>query len=210
MNKADAALSCIGIAFNQVAGIQLSPEEVIIAVIRHGMFPEDKKAMSLLLLWIEKYSRYVHIERLKNMTKDFSDLELAILKGIAAKNTKKDHRWKTILNKTRKLPDKEYIIENDVILEIKGADPEFSQFGVKVANNLKSHEKKIIPEIEILKNNKWIQNRLRFGTNLRADIVSIRELSLATNAYQAAKQARCSLNASYRNWNELELLDQVV
>jgi len=48
-----------------------------------------------------------------------------------------------------------------------------------------------------------LKSRLLFGTNLRADIAAVKSLKIADTAYAAAKFLGCSMNAAYRNWNDL-------
>lgn len=209
MSRVDQLLSSIGIAFDKKGLKNISPEQVIIEVVSDSSFPNDKKAISLLMTWLDLFERYVHVERLKNMSKSLPNKELAILKSLALKVGKKSKKWLSLVEKTRTLPREVFASDNELLLEIKGIDKDFKKFGIHIAPIITSHKKKILPEIEILKSNTWIKNRLKYGTNLRADIVTIRELSLADTGYKAAKVSHCSINAAYRNWNELELLDSL-
>ena len=59
----------------------------------------------------------------------------------------------------------------------------------------------------LLQTNRWLYNRQLFGTNFRADMATVMELHLATNAYQAMKVLGCSLDTAYRNWNALNEID---
>jgi|FLYM01.1.fsa_nt_gi hypothetical protein len=51
--------------------------------------------------------------------------------------------------------------------------------------------------------NSWLQNKLLYGTNLRADIATRKFLKLTDTAYGASKLLGYSMNAAYRNWKDL-------
>ncbi len=207
MMRSDYALSSIGVAFNISQAKQYSPEEAILLTVSDSNFPQDKKGMGLLILWIKHYGKYIHMERLKNMTKDISDQDLAILKGLALKFKKSDHRWESIIKKTRKVTG--LVKDSELLMKIKGVDLDFKVFGVLTAPITEDHEKKLLVEKSVLANNIWMLNRLKYGTNLRADMVTIRGFKKVKTAYRASKELYCSLNAAYKNWNELELLNSL-
>ncbi len=211
MSKEDAlrdAWGSLGIAFNARAVKNANPEETIIATIKSGEFPQDKKMFSLMLLWMNEYHDMIHVERLKVRTADLVPFELATLGAIAKKMVVGgDHRFKSIVSTVeKKLGTKRPVFEHgddEVYLKIKGVDEDFMALGIHVAPLLPENSKKLMDRCHILKNNEWLKNRLLFGPNLRADFVTVYNLKLATNAYKAAKFLGCSMNAAYRNWNDL-------
>lgn len=73
----------LGIAFNAIPTESVDPETTLILFLSSGEFPEDKKMMGLILLWLQHFSKLVHVERLKNLTKDLGALELALLGAIS-------------------------------------------------------------------------------------------------------------------------------
>ena len=98
MNKLVEMWASCGITFSGSFDQEYSPEEAIIATIQHGLFPKDRKMFAMMLLWLTKHHRYVHVERLKNMLVDLNMAELSVLAGLALKMlNQKDHRWKAIV-----------------------------------------------------------------------------------------------------------------
>lgn len=94
----------LGIAFSGLRSINANPEDAIIACIQSGEFPDDKKMMSLMLLWISEYSSLVRIECLKILMKSLGPFEAALLGGIALKALKwGDGRWDAIVGEARTL-----------------------------------------------------------------------------------------------------------
>jgi hypothetical protein len=199
----------LGIAFNAKGKLNANPEETIINTIKSHEFPADKKIFSLMILWLEEYHEYIYVERLKNYLKDLSAYELALLGAIAKKCFDfGDHRWKIIIHGVKKRLGNKSITFNDgddeLFLKLKGIDETFLEFGIRVIPLKRDDRKKLLSRETIFKNNVWLQNRLLYGPNLRSDFVTIFTLSLAQNAYQAAKLLGCSMNASYRNWKSVE------
>lgn len=198
----------LGVAFHSRASeISFSPEDGIIKFLKSGEFPEDKKMISLIIEWLRLYSKVVHVERLKNYCGNLTDLELAILGGLAKKCISfGDHRWSIIIKTVQKKigTSSSFACDSENYISLKGLDTDFSTFGLRMANIKPVSEKKLIPRNILIQKNTWIKNRFLFGSNLRADIATIRELGLAKTAYQAAKIAICSMNAAYRNWDDLE------
>lgn len=202
--------SSLGIAFSSTVKLNANPELTIIETITSHEFPSDKKIFSLMLLWLDEYLELVHVERLKNLLKGLNVYELALMGGIALKCLNKgDHRWKVIILLIQKKIGKKEIHFNEgnddeLLLKMKGTDAEFLKFGIRVAPLKSEDHKKLLRREVILGQNAWLKNRLLFGPNLRADFITVFTLSLASNAYQAAKILGCSMNASYRNWKSID------
>jgi hypothetical protein len=200
----------LGVAFNTGEGIykNASPEQTIINTIKSGEFPADKKIFGLMLLWMEEYHEFIHVEQLKSLCKNLSPFELAILAALSKKILNHgDLRFKAIITYSKKKFGKHtpHFKEGDdkLLLSLKGFDEDFNEFNIKVVPLKRDEKKKLLKREHILKNNVWLKNRLLFGANLRADFITVFTLGLAQNAYQAAKFLNCSMNASYRNWRDI-------
>jgi hypothetical protein len=197
----------LGIAFNG-AGVECAdPESAIVALVSSGEFPRDKKMMGLALLWLNHFSKLVHVERLSGMAKKLKPFELALLGGIAKKCVSLgDFRWRLIesLCAEGARAGSGFPGDNELFIEMRGLDADFASFGVRVAPILPDHEKKLLARATTIKGNAWLKNRLLFGSNSRADVATLKELKLAKTAYAAAKILGCSANTAYRNWNDLE------
>jgi hypothetical protein len=201
--------SSLGIAFHAKGNYNSNPEETIIKTIKSHEFPSDKKIFALMLLWLEEYHEYIYVERLKNYLNDLNAFELALLGGIAKKCLAfGDHRWKIIISGVKKKHGKKNLVftegDDELYLKLKGIDDDFLEFGIRVAPLKSDDRKKLLPREVVFKNNVWLKNRLIFGPNLRSDFVTVFNLKLSQNAYQAAKLLGCSMNASYRNWKSIE------
>lgn len=197
----------LGIAFAASTPVESDPETAIINLVTSREFPEDKKMMSMALLWLKEYSSFVHIEKLKIQLKHLDSDALAILGAIARKCiTFGDHRWKTIVSLVTKMlgKKKSNLSDDEVFIERRGIDADFLKFGIRCTPITHEDPKKLLARKRVIQMNSWLKSRLLFGTNLRADIATLMTLKIADTAYAAAKILGCSMNAAYRNWNDLE------
>ena len=197
----------LGIAFNNRTQIQTDPESALIALVQSDEFPEDKKMMSLAMLWLTHYSKLVHVERLKTLAKKLRSFELALLGGIASKCVSNgDHRFKIIVRLAEhSLKKKKFEMgDSETFIQMRGLDLDFAKFGIRIAPILPEAEKKLLTRAEIIRRNDWLKYRLLFGANMRADIAAVISLKLADTGYAAAKLLSCAPNTAYRNWNDLE------
>jgi hypothetical protein len=210
MDKLVAMWSSLGITFAGSFDREYLPEEAMIATIQHGLFPKDRKMFSIMLLWLTKYHRYIHVERLKNMLGDLNMVELSLVAGLAVKMlNQKDHRWKSIIryvDKKRGTVPISFatVCDHPLFIKRHGLDVEFSQYGISVAVLQPAAENKILSENKVLQLNRWIKNRCLFGVNFRADMATLMQLKLAPTAYQSAKVLRCSVNTAYSHWSDLQ------
>ncbi len=208
------AWSSLGIAFNAKGATNANPEDVIIQTIKSKEFPNDRKIFELMLLWIEEYLEFIHVEKLKVSLKELNAFELALMGAVATKAFKLgDHRFKVIIREVHKKLGKKTLHfgegDDELYLKLKGVDEDFLEFGIRVAPVKADDKKKLLKREQVFKNNAWLKNRLLFGANLRADFVTVYSLKLAQNPYQAAKILNCSTNASYRNWKTIEEANEI-
>ena len=96
------------------------------------------------------------------------------------------------------------ISDPEAFIKRRGLDEDFLKFGIRVTPIIEDDPKKILLRERAIKRNIWLRSRLLFGTNLRADIATVKSLKLADTAYGASKLLGCSINAAYRNWKDLE------
>lgn len=197
----------LGVAFNASSNIVSDPESAIISFLESKEFPDDRKMISLILAWLKEYSTLVHIERLKSLIKPLGSFELALLGGIAEKCIQfGDFRWRTItkyVSKKNSGSPQFETGESEYLLLKKGPDLEFKNYGLNISKIEPDKAEKILERKHIIDTNKWINNRVLFGVNMRADVASVINLKLASSAYQTAKFLKCSFNAASRNWNDL-------
>jgi len=199
----------LGITFQETPTLN-APEEVILDTIRYDDFPKDRKLFGLMLLWLQTYGSYVHVERLQRMIKGLPSHELALLGGLFLKvrNHSKDHRFDSLLKHIRRhlgehTPTFPTLSDHQFFIERHGLDEEFIVFGIQIAKLKAANTKKILSEPLLLKSNIWLHHRCMFGVNFRADVATIMKLHNPQNGYQAAKLAGCSVNSGYRHWRDL-------
>ena len=204
-------LSSIGIAYTDSRKYSVNPEKVFIEVIKSNDLFENKKYVGLMLLWLFEYGSLIRVSYIKSLIDDLDIFHQAVVAGFALKMMKNgDNRWKKLIEKVQKnFGDKKlkfHIQDDPMYVRIKGQDKEFKEFGLSVAILLPENSKKLMKKEWIVKNNIWLKNRVIYGVNLKADIISLMSLKLSHNAYQAAKYLGCSFNSSYKIWNEIELV----
>lgn len=195
----------IGISISGESPIQYAPEDAVMLFLNDFRPERGLKKLSLIVLWLRHHRNLLRVERLKSLAKKLNDEQTIILKAIANKMINLgDQRWKSILALKSELVN--YVISPSQFIDLKGYDEDFKQVGVSVIPFEERTTKKLRKSIYAIKNNTWIRNRMKYGSNLRADIITILELGLAKTAYEASKILGCSLNASYKNWNEIMFL----
>jgi len=199
----------LGIAFNSSEHKTcVDPETAIIELISSSEFPEDKKMMGLALLWLEHFSKLVHVERLKILTKNLGAFELALLGSIARKCVSfGDYRWRMIekIAQAKNSGKPVFSIgDSETFIKMRGLDEDFAVFGIRVGPVCPDNSKKLLNRQAVISRNTWLKNRLLFGSNVRADIATLISLKRAETGYAAAKILGCSPNAAYRNWKDLE------
>lgn len=197
--------SSLGIAFASKSANLVDPETALIGFAKSHEFPRDRKMMGLILLWLNEFSKLVHVERLRLMANDLLPDEVAVLGGIANKCVANgDLRFGTLVTLAKTTGGGHALADTDSYLEMKGVDSEFNEVGIRVGLVAPSKAAKLMPRERIIRSNLWLKNRLLFGSNVRADIATVKSLKLAGTGYAAAKLLRCSPNAAYRNWKDLD------
>lgn len=213
MSKLEDKLSFIGINYQTpIKQIPASPEEALIALSLDQDTLSDKKNLILFITWMTVHYKLIHVERLKSMLIEFNLplISQAIIAGIISTILPYDHRFKVIIKMLEKSLStvSEPLFKDDAfMLRKRGEDPHFSLYKLQIAKLEIETQRKLKPITQMIKDNPWIKNRILFGSNLRADIATIRELELASTAYAASKLAKCSPNAAKRNWDDLELVN---
>jgi hypothetical protein len=205
-DKLRDAWASLGVAFHHSTSVKSDPESALLALVQSSEFPDDKKMLSLALLWLTHYAKLVHVERFKVLSKTLSPYQLAILGAIASKCVKLgDHRWHAVVKLAKQGTQGQQfqLGDSETFIQMRGLDPEFSEFGIRIAPIFPENAKKLLPRREILRRNEWLKFRVLFGTNMRADVAAVIFLKLTPTAYGAAKMLGCSPNTAYRNWKDL-------
>jgi hypothetical protein len=116
-----------------------------------------------------------------------------------------DHRWRVLASLVTKILGnrKPGLVDDMDFINAHGTDADFLKFGIRVMPIEPDEPKKLLVRKKVIRMNIWLRSRLLFGSNLRADIAAVMSLKSADTAYAAAKILGCSMNAAYRNWNDL-------
>lgn len=88
------------------------------------------------------------------------------------------------------------------------ADVEFKSFGIQISQMDPVDLKKITTIEVFLKNNVYIYNRLLFGCNWRADIISVIERGLDSPT-TIKNRLQCSYETAHRVFNEYTLVEAI-
>src|SRR6516225_2883310 len=156
----------LGVAFAAGEVTESDPESAIISLVTAKEFPEDKKMISIALLWLKEYSNFVHIEKLKIQIKHLDTDALGILGAISRKCIGfGDHRWKAVESLvSRKLGGKKSTLsDDDVFIQRRGTDTDFLKFGIRVTPITPEDPKKLLARKRVIQMNSWLKARLLYG-----------------------------------------------
>ena len=196
----------LGVLFDNIeVKPNLDPEHILITTLSTTDNLNMRSELSFVLGWLEQYSTLIHVERLKSLSKESTVQCSALLGAISLKVGKYDSRWNALAGfLSKKLGSLPQFYQNSEFQIVRhGLDTEFDAFGFHLFQFRPEPKRKYHTKDFLLQTNRWFYNRQLFGTNFRADMATVMELHLATNAYQAMKVLGCSLDTAYRNWNAL-------
>ena len=204
----DSLLKGIGCNMAVRATKYFFPEECLVDLSFRLL--QDPKALTLAVGAICAHSQIIHPELLLK-TVQSRNCDLNVIGAVLLKTN--DRRFNKVIEYCKK---KKFISERPIkILSFAfkigqvAADKEFEQFGIQISQLDPISEKKITKIDLYLKNNLYIRNRLLFGCNWRADIISTIELGL-NNPTQIKNRLRCSYETAHRVFNEYKLVERAL
>lgn len=204
-NDAFSLLTSLGVSFTREIDITLCPEEILISLIENFNIIENRRLLSLTILAFENLQDYLRPDLLNHLSERVSIRGRAVLGGIIFRNNLKGiGRWQR-LKKFLISSRPEILIGSPLVIELKGTDPFFWEFGIKITPMAKSEEKKLVRNDWLFRHNPWIGNRILFGPGSRADIATIRRNQLESVPYRIAKRFNCSIPSITKAWNDLIL-----
>lgn len=204
-NDAFSLLTSLGVSFSREMDISLCPEEVLISLIEDFNIVENRRLLSLTILAVENLQEYLRPDLLNHLAARISLRNRAVLGGIIFRsNLKVLGRWQRLKKflLIGKLKN-QILIGSPLVTELKGVDPYFLEFGIKITQIAKSEDKKLIRNHWLFRHNPWIGNRILFGPGSRADIATIRRNQLESVPYRIAKRFNCSVTSITKAWNDL-------
>lgn len=200
-------LTSLGVSFSREMDITLSPEEIMISLIVNFNVVENRRLLSLAILAFENLQDYLRPDLLNHLSAKISNRNKAVLGGIIFRNNLNVFgRWQRLkINLLSSKPEEEIIIGSVEIINLKGTDPYFWEFGIKITPISKSEDKKLFRNDWLFRHNPWFGNRILFGPGSRADIATIRSNHLESVPYRIAKRFNCSVPSITKAWNDLIL-----
>lgn len=201
----DSLLKGIGCNMMAKAPKDMFPEECLAELSLHLL--KDPKSLVLAVGAVKAHAQVFHpeflLKTIKNHQCDFN-----VVGALLSKT--QDRRFQKVI---------EFCLEQNFVSEKPGkmlsfslkigqstADAEFQSFGVQVSQ-LDAVDDKKIAKIELfLKNNVYIRNRLLFGCNWRADIISVIDMGL-DNPTAVMKRLGCSYETAHRVFGEYRLVE---
>jgi hypothetical protein len=161
----------------------------------------DKRVLSLILSWIKIHGERVNIERLKKLLSLEGAAWVSLLAHFAVYNGQT--RWKILCKK----PSIE-IANGDLALtrmriKMKGEEVWAISTGFLIPKDSEPITSKyILNPFQLAKINFHYRNKLIYGSNWRADIITAIN-SGAANPYQAAKVSGASYEPAHRTFEDL-------
>lgn len=168
----------------------------------------DSRLLSLLFSWIGVHGKYLNADKLIKLNRLTSRFRgespwfyalcaFGVEKGILKlkKGIKKQKEAVFFRNEKSK-----------TIFEMKGAIPYLEKIGIMIPEgNLRIRDKDVLPAEILLKKNKQFKNRLLFGANWRADIITAIEWGME-NPNRISKLLGCSYEPANRIFREYMLV----
>jgi hypothetical protein len=212
LNSIYEKLGGLGVAFyERTKNKNVDPEKTIICAL--SFFDEDRKILNLVSTLIQELHSFIHVERLKALSKGLKPIDQARLGALSEYHGQYDSRFRTFSKFLFENKSEENFFGISKVDQLRierekyknsNYHPVGINFGVSfLQDDLKPNPKKFLNSKNILKNNIWFRMRLLFGTNWRADVATVMLQGLASSSYQAQKILGCSNETSYRNWNAL-------
>ena len=162
---------------------------------------EDSRLLSLLLSWVHIHGEKLNIERLKKLEKKNPSPWLGLLAsfGVFSKQT----RWKTLVSRS------EILIANGSLesaknrISFKGEEEWSKGTGFLIAKGSEPVNRKwVLPPERFALINRHYHNKLVYGSNWRADIVTAFEAGARTPT-EIAKMCGSSYEPAHRVYQDL-------
>lgn len=202
-----------GIGCNMVGSLprQFFPEECLIELSNRAL--SDFKTVSLLLGALKTHADLIHPEiLLKFLQRCNKSAQTNVLGALIFKLD--DRRFQKIINYCK---DQKHIHKNEnpakeLVLAAKIGqskyDSHFSKFGIEISELPLPDPKKISSLERLTKSNTYFKNRILFGCNWRADVISCIQLG-STNPSQVKDRLHCSYETAHRIFNDYSVFKSV-
>ncbi len=204
----DSLLKGLGCNMMAKSPKDLFPEECLSELSLYVL--QDPKALVLLVGAMMTHIQILHpeflLKTMKNRKCDSNVIGALLLKM-------RDRRFGKVIDFCHQQNFKSETPSKILTLALKigqvGADPEFGSFGIEISQLDKVDQKKIANVEHFLRGNLFVRNRLLFGCNWRADIISTIELGV-NNPTAVKNRLHCSYETAHRVFNEYRLVANAI
>lgn len=198
-----------GIGCNMIAKSPkaLFPEECLIELSKTVL--TDPKILVLVVGAIERHADIFHPEFLLKILKS-NHGDPNIIGGLLLKT--KDRRFLKVIQYCHELKYKSAKPTKTLTFSVQigqaPVDSDFAEFGLKISDMNRVDEKKITKRERWAQNNLFIHNRILFGCNWRADIISAIEIG-SKNPTEVKNRLKCSYETAHRVFNDYRLIQEI-
>jgi hypothetical protein len=202
----DALLKGIGCNMTDRTPAKLFPEECLAELSKRVL--EDFKALVLMNAAIQNHKDLIHPEMLLKYLQE-GDADLNVIGALLSKT--QDRRFAKVIEFCRASGQEP--VQPSRILSLAARigqsafDADFKSFGIKIAELPSGDERKITSPARLLRGSLFFKNRVLFGCNWRADIISCMSLGFA-NPSEIKKRLHCSYETAHRVFNDYTLFQR--
>ena len=155
----------------------------------------DSRLFLLLCSWVKIHGNYVVIEKFLKLQKKRESKWLIALAIFAS--SEGSHKWKRLIKKVdgqNSLSTAKAALQS---ISYKGEVGVFSKYGFLIAKgSIRTRESDVATPKRLIKENQQYKNRLIFGANWRADIITAIQKGYE-NPYRITKAIGCSYPSAY-------------
>ena len=187
-----------GLGCNTLGSVpELFPEECLTQL--SSFLIQDQKALMLASSALLSYHKLIHPELLLKILNQSNETDVNVIAALLLKT--RDRKFEKIINyckmqkKASKAPSK--ILTLAAEIKQSHFDREFEKFGLKISQVNPVDNKKIAKIENLIKSNIFFKNRLIFGCNWRADVISCISLGFK-NPTEIKNRLHCSYETAHR------------
>lgn len=203
----DSLLKGIGCNMLAKAPKILFPEECLVELSKSIL--ADPKTLVLAIGAIERHADVFHPEFLLKILKSAQG-DPNVIGSLLLKT--KDRRFLKVIQNCHEHKYKSAKPSKTLTFAAKigqtPVDSDFAEFDLKISEMNKVDEKKIANRELWAQNNLFIHNRILFGCNWRADIISAIEIG-AENPTEVKNRLKCSYETAHRVFNDYRLIQEI-
>ncbi len=203
----DSLLKGIGCNMQAKAPTTLFPEECLVELSKSVL--TDPKTLVLAIGAVERHADVFHPEFLLKILKSAQG-DPNVIGSLLLKTN--DRRFLKVIQYCRELKYKSSKPSKTLTFAAQigqtPVDSDFAEFQLKISEMNKVDEKKITKRALWAQNNLFIHNRILFGCNWRADIISVIEIG-GKNPTEVKNRLRCSYETAHRVFNDYRVIQEI-